>query len=142
MKIKKYYSTRLRRSRRRIRGARHSRMPLKSALDRNQWRRGLHTATGAWGPDAMARTIARAAQVEDTSSEAVDEGHNASGWPRVRKKRAFEACQLFSYCSKMGKVELWVSNGAGKPSKAPPSTTRIGSDPSNLRAYNAVLAFC
>ena len=42
---------------------------------------------------------------------------------------------------KMGKVELWVCNGAGKSRSPLGCPLGVGSDPSNFRAYNAVLAF-
>lgn len=140
MEINEYYSTRPRRSRRRIDDARHSCMALESALDRNQWHLSLHTATGARGPDEVARTIIQGLQMGDISSGAIHGELQRIGAAACKERR--ELWRLVS-CSaiapKLGKVELWVCNGGGETSKA--QKARIGSDPSNLRAYNAVLAF-
>jgi hypothetical protein len=140
MEINEYYSTRPRRSRRRIDDARHSCMALESALDRNQWHLSLHTATGARGPDEVARTIIQGLQMGDISSGAIHGELQRIGAAACKERR--ELWRLVS-CSaiapKLGKVELWVCNGGGETSKA--QKARIGSDPSNLRAYNAVFGF-
>lgn len=58
---------------------RHSCMVLESALDRNQWRPSLDTATGVWGPDGVARTIIQGPQMVEMSSGAVRGGPQRVG---------------------------------------------------------------
>ena len=59
---------------------------------------------------------------------------------RVEDAELSRLVSCSAIAQKMGKVELWVFNGAGKPYNA--QKARIGSDSeSNLRAYNVVLAF-
>lgn len=84
-------------------------MALESALDRNQWHLSLHTATGARGPDEVARTIIQGLQMGDISSGAIHGELQRIG-AAACKEQALKACQLFSYCSKTGESGAWMNS--------------------------------
>ena len=117
MEINEYYSTRPRRSRRRIDDARHSCMALESALDRNQWHLSLHTATGARGPDEVARTIIQGLQMGDISSGAIHGELQRIGAAACKEQSfgGLSAVQLL--LQNWGKWSFGCATAAGKPSK-------------------------
>ena len=92
------YYTNARRSMRRIRDAQHSCRLLESALDRNQWRPSLDTATGVWGPDGVARTIIQGPQMVEMSSGAVRGGPQRVGTAACKEQSSggLSAVQLLA----------------------------------------------